>query len=471
MTGLSENKEPRRADPTTAGGSGAAARPVLEVAVHDWSCAQPDVKDKIMRRAQTDIAERSALVAEIIEGVRERKDMALIEYTKRFDHADVAGGLRVDEATIAQAPARLTPTQMDALVTALRHIRIFHEAQKPKAMWMMEVSPGVHAGERFTPIDSIALYVPRGKGSFPSVLAMLGTPAVVAGVPRVVVLTPPAADGQADAGVLAVAHLLGLREVYTVGGAQAIAAVAYGTETVPRCRKVIGPGNSFVNAAKRALADQIDTGVPAGPSEAVIIADEHADARDVALDWLTEAEHGEDSAALLVTPSAQLVEAVLAIVAHLVEEVRDAQRQSYMATVLSRYGGIILVPTLDDAYAFANEYAPEHLQLHVQDPFSGLTHVRNAGEVLLGSHTPIALANFAIGPNAILPTGRGAFTRSPVCVEDFGKRTSVAWASPSGFAALAPTAAALAALEGFPAHAQAITARTSSISSAGGDGQ
>ncbi|MHB1682912.1 MAG: histidinol dehydrogenase [Bacilli bacterium] len=425
-----------------------------------WRDASPETRQRIMGRAGRDVAIQEDVVAAICREVKERGDPALLEYTERFDGIALsAGQMAVTEEDFLEARNQVDQRTLHILQYAAGNIRRFHEAQKPAPMWMMDIDEGIMAGEKVTPIPDVALYVPRGKGSFPSVLLMLGTPAVVAGVPRIVVLTPPNEQGGVDPAILCVADLLGIREVYKVGGAQAVAAAAYGTATIPKCSKIIGPGNPYVSAAKRLLARDIDPGVPAGPSEAVILADEWANPEKAALDLLIEAEHGPDSAALLVTHSIPLADKVIARVQSLVAEIVSDIRRRYVETVLQQYGGVIITEDIESSLAFVNEYAPEHMEVMVRDPFAVLPKIRHAGEILLGEHTPITLCNFLLGPNAILPTGRQARTVSAVSLWDFLKRSSIGYVTEEGFAKVRDMAAEFADLEGFETHATALRSR------------
>ncbi len=432
----------------------------MQVNRYVWSQIAPDVKQTILQRASVDISQQMTVASEICEQVRLRGDDALLEYTERFDGVRLTKDtIAVTQEEFAQGIFQVDQDLADVLTYAMTNIKKFHEAQKPEPMWMMEVDKGILAGEKVTPIPDVALYVPRGKGSFPSVLLMLGIPAVVAGVPRIVVLTPPNEQGLVDPAILYVANLLGIREVYKVGGAQAVAAVAYGTQTVPKCVKVIGPGNPYVTAAKRLMMGIIDPGVMAGPSEAIILADEGADEHKVALDLLIEAEHGPDSAALLVTHSQSLSDRVLGELEDIIKSIQNPIRQNFVQTVLTRYGGIILTDSLEESIAFVNDYAPEHMEVMVRDPFAVLPSIMNAGEILLGENTPITLCNFLMGPNAILPTGRSAKTVSAVSLEDFLKRSSIGYVSKEGFERVRNYAAMFAQVEGFETHAKAVKER------------
>jgi histidinol dehydrogenase len=326
---------------------------------------------------------------------------------------------------------------------------------------MVEVRPGILAGEKTTPISSVGLYVPRGKGCFPSVMMMLGIPAVVAGVKDIVVCTPPTEEGGVDDATLYVAKQCGLTNLFCIGGAQALAAMAYGTQSVPRVRKVIGPSNRYGAAAKRLLFGQIDVGTPAGPSESIILCDESADPVIAAHDLMIEAEHGPDSAALLVTHAKPLADAVEAALPGLIAKL-PSPRKEYCESVFSGFGGIVVTNNLAESIAFVNEYAPEHLEVLVENPFEVLPRLDNAGEILLGPHTPISLGNFSLGVNAILPTGGFANTFSCVSVFDFLKRSSFGYVSREGFREMKPHVKQLADFEGFPAHAAALEARDDS---------
>ncbi len=416
-------------------------------------------KSKIMKRAETDITSHMILAKEVSDDVKINGDAALVKYTAMYDKVTLAQNkIKVTEQEIEDGYNRLDPKVRGAIEYAAKNIKNFHEKQLPEEMWFTEVDKGLMVGEKTTPIVDVCLYVPRGKGSFPSVLLMLGIPAVVAGVPKIVVVTPPNEKGDIDDAILAAAKIVGIKEIYKVGGIQAVAAVAYGTETVPKCHKIIGPGNAYATAAKRVLANYIDTGLPAGPSESIILADENADPEKVALDWMIEAEHGPDSAALLVTHCKELVEKVIPIVERQLEKVSEKRRQ-FITTNFSTYGGVIITENLDQSIDFVNDYAPEHMEVMVKEPFTVLPKIKNAGEILLGDYTPITLCNFLLGPNAILPTGQFAKTYSSVSVFDFLKRSSIGYASKEGFEMVRENAALFATVEGFDAHALAVKDR------------
>ena len=414
---------------------------------------------RVMRRAEQDISDLLPTAQEVIGRVHAEGDAAVVEYTRKFDAPDFTADLIGATPEDFAAARESLPAEVRAAVqAAYENIKTFHTEQMPEPMWFMEVQPGVMAGEKITPVASAGLYVPRGKGAFPSVMLMLAVPAVVAGVPRVVVVTPPGPNGKVDDASLFAAEVCGVSEVYAVGGMQAVAALAYGTETIPRVAKIIGPGSSYVSAAKRLLYGVVDVGLPAGPSESIILADEKIDPRLAALDLLVEAEHGPDSAAILVTHSRDVAEAAERILPELIAKLPE-WRQNFIKTVLGGYGGIMMTGSLEESIQFVNDYAPEHLEILTEDPFVTLAKIKNAGEILLGPYTPIPISNYCLGLNAILPTGTFARSFSAVGVNDFLKRSGIGYLSREGYDALRETTATLADYEGFPAHALAIRQR------------
>lgn len=427
--------------------------------IHVWKELSEEQKQVILKRAEQDITEQMNVAKEISDDVRANGDKAVLKYTEKFDGVKLTSlSMKVSETEIEEGYNRLDEKTKEAIEYAAKNIRDFHEKQMPEEMWFTNVDKGLMVGEKTTPIVDVCLYVPRGKGSFPSVLLMLGIPAVVAGVKKIVVVTPPNEDGNCDDAILAAAKIIGIKEIYKVGGIQAVSAVAFGTETIPKCHKIIGPGNSYATAAKRVLANYIDTGLPAGPSECIILADEKADPHKVALDVMIEAEHGPDSAALLVTHSRELADKVVPIVKEQLEKLSD-KRRGFIETNFSLYGGIILTDSLKESIDFVNEYAPEHMEVMTENPFAVLEDIKNAGEILLGDYTPVTLCNFVLGPNAILPTGGFAKTYSSVSVMDFLKRSSVGYATKEGFERIREHAYNFATVEGFETHALAVKER------------
>lgn len=427
--------------------------------IYELSKMTKEQYDFILKRAELDITEQMKIAKEVSDDIRNRGDEAVLEYTAKFDHVELTQDkMRVTEEEIEAGYKRLDKETREAIEYAYKNIYDFHEKQLPEEMWFTMVDDGLMVGEKTTPIVDVCLYVPHGKGSFPSVLCMLGIPAVVAKVPRIVVVTPPNEKGEVDDAILCAAKIIGIKEIYKVGGIQAVAAVAYGTETIPKCHKIIGPGNSYATAAKRVLANSIDVGLPAGPSEVIILADEYADPEKAARDWMIEAEHGPDSAALLVTHSRELADKVVPIMNAQLEKLSD-KRRSFIETNFTTYGGIILTNSLEESIDFVNDYAPEHMEVMTKNPFDVLPLIKNAGEILLGDYTPVTLCNFVLGPNAILPTGGFAKTYSSVSVMDFLKRSSVGYASKEGFDKVRDHAYRFATVEGFETHALAVKER------------
>jgi len=434
----------------------------VKINVYRWADLSEAERRALCRRAEAGMEEVLPAVQRIIAAVRDRGDEAVRGFTREFDGADLDGQpLAVSEAQIASAADSLPPEVRSAIRQAVINVRAYHEGQAAPPLSLREIQPGVFAGERWSPLDSVGLYVPRGRGSFPSVAYMLAAPAVLAGVPRVALATPPDREGRPDPATLFAADLCGVREIYRVGGVQAVAALAYGTPGIPRVDKILGPGSLHVAAAKRALAAVVDVGLPAGPSESIVLADGEADPRRVALDLMVEAEHGADSSAFLVTPSKELAGEVRRLLPGLLAELagRDPQRAAYVEQVLGGFGGIVLASSLREAAEFVNAYAPEHLQVACAEPFAVLGLVRHAGEILLGQQSTFSLANYAVGCNNVLPTGGWARSASALGLRDFQKASSVVHVTAEGLAGLAGPVACLAGYEGFAAHALAVTHR------------
>lgn len=431
-----------------------------DVAFYDYAKLSAEQRAALLKRSEADLSGVIEKVKPIIEAVRTEGDAALARFARELDRAE-----NVTEATLKVSPAEFDAAfklvdnkVIEAIQFGIDNIRSFHEEQKPETMWMKEIRPGAFAGDRFTPIQSVALYVPRGKGSFPSVTMMTSVPAVVAGVPNLAIVTPPAPDGSVDAATLVAARLAGVETVYKAGGAQAVAAIAYGTRTIKPALKIVGPGSPWVVAAKRLLSGVIDTGLPAGPSEAVIFADDTIDGGLAALDLLIEAEHGPDSSAYLVTHSRRVAEEAMAALPGIWAKMTE-QRVAFSRTVLTggKTGGIILTSSVEESYDFVNAYAPEHLEILSTEPYDHLGKITEASEILLGQHTPCSIGNFGLGPNAVLPTSRWARTYGPLSVTDFVKRSSIGYVTAAGFPLLAAHAHELAIYEGFSSHALAVS--------------
>ncbi|TIS96642.1 histidinol dehydrogenase [Mesorhizobium sp.] len=428
------------------------------VSFHDLSQLDAAGRAALMRRSETDLSSFMEKATPIIEAVRTEGDAALVRFARDFDKADLnAARLKVSPAEFDAAFGMVDEDVVAAIRFGIDNIRHFHEEQKPEAMWLKEMRPGAYAGDRFTPIRSVALYVPRGKGAFPSVTMMTAVPAVVAGVPELAIVTPPAPDGSVDAATLVAARLAGVETIYKCGGAQAVAAVAYGTETIRSALKIVGPGSPWVVAAKRLLAGVIDPGLPAGPSEAIILADDSVHGGLAALDLLIEAEHGPDSSAYLVTHSRRVAEEALAALPEHWARMTE-QRVAFSTAVLTgACGGIVLTASIEESYRFINDYAPEHLEILSTDPFAHLGHITEAAEILMGPHTPVSIGNFGLGPNAVLPTSRWARTCGPLSVTDFVKRSSIGYVTAAAYPEFARHARTLARYEGFSSHEHAVS--------------
>jgi histidinol dehydrogenase len=425
---------------------------------HELALLSEAQRRRLLERTETDLSSYEDKVRAIIAAVRQEGDAALARFARDFDKAPVdASGIQASEADFTAAERALDPEVKAAMEYAAEAIRKFHENQKPEEMWLHEMRPGAFAGDRMRAIPSAACYVPRGKGAFPSVALMTSIPAKVAGVKDLIIVTPPGPNGKIDDATLVAARMAGVDKVYKAGGAQAIAAVAYGTETIPKVAKVIGPGSPWVAAAKRMVSHVIDTGTPAGPSELVVLADDTIDGRLAALDLLIESEHGPDSSVYLITWSRRVAEEARAAIPGYWSKM-GAQRVEFSSTVLSGpIGGIVLARDEDEAIAFVNDYAPEHLEVLAKEPFQYLGRLDHAGEILLGEHTPTTLGNFVLGPNHVLPTSGWARTASPVSVFDFMKRTSIAYVTRKAYPELAKNARKLATYEGFDGHANAVS--------------
>jgi histidinol dehydrogenase len=418
----------------------------------------PEARAALLLRSESDLSGFMEPVQRIVDAVREEGDAAIVRLAREIDRVDLdPARLMASEEEFAAAERALEPEVKEAILYAVDNIRRFHERQKPEPMWLMEIRPGAFAGERWTPVPSVACYVPRGKGAFPSVMMMTTVPAVVAGVPEIVVLTPPTPDGGIDAASLYAARAAGVEKVYRVGGAVAVASAAFGTATVPRVAKILGPGSPWVVAAKRLLADRIDTGLPAGPSESIVLADATANPDLAALDLLIEAEHGPDSSAYLVTDSREVADRARARLPELVANLGPERRGFVEAVLGGPRGGVVLAPSWAEALRFVNDHAPEHLEILSAEPLQHLGGIENVGEILLGRHTPLTIANYCLGPDCVLPTGGWARSWSALGVQDFMKRTSLGHVTAKGFPELARHAGVLARYEGFEAHAQALS--------------
>ena len=431
---------------------------MTKVTFYELSNLTDDHRAALLKRPENDLDFFLEKVRPLIEDVRIKGDVALVEYAAKFDNAHFTiSEIGASKADFEAAFDQLDRDVIEALEYGADNIRRFHEQQLPGKMRMKEVHPGIFTGERHSPIDSAAIYSPRGKGSFPSVTLMGAIPAVVAGVKDPIILTPARPDGKIDPATLVAARLAGVERVYKAGGAVAVAAVAFGTETVPKCLKLEGPGSPWLVAAKRLLADKITSRLPAGPSDSIIFADQTVNPRLAAMDLLIESEHGTDSSAFLVTTSREVADGAIAALPDFWATMGERWVEHSSAVLSGENGGVILADNLQQAYDFINDYAPEHCQVLSDEPFNHLSHIYNAAEVLLGNWTPGTLANYVLGPNCVLPTGAHAKVHSPLGVYDFMKSGTVAHVSRTGFDEAAPFARRLAKYEGFDGHANAVS--------------
>lgn len=429
------------------------------IAVHELDKMSLEARARLLQRTEADLSDYITKVEPIIAAVRATGDAALIDFTARFDGVTLdCAALKVPESQIAGAEEELDPEFVKAIRLSVAQVTRFHQEQMPERLWLSEETEGALIGDRWTPIDSVACYVPRGKGFFPSSAIMTAVPARVAGVAKVIIVTPPGPDGSADAATRFIASLIGIKDIYLCGGAQAVAAVAFGTEQVPKCAKIVGPGSPWVSAARQLLSNRIDPGSPAGPSELLVYADASVPASLAALELMVESEHGPDSSAFVVTADRALAQAIAAAVPELWSTMGD-YRADFSRTVLTgQNGGIVLAPSIEAAFDFINDYAAEHLAVLSTSALDLLPRIRNAGEILLGPYSAISIANFVLGPSHVLPTGGRANTASPLSVFDFMKRSSVAYLSRTAYEQLAPAAHIFARYEGFVAHANSVSA-------------
>lgn len=416
----------------------------------------------LARPAQEQRAEILESVRDIVDTVRREGDAALRAYTKRFDGVEI-GELAVSPAEFSAARRALSAKQIAALERAIENVRIFHEAQLPTEL-SIETMPGVRCERLIRPIPAVGLYVPAGVAPLPSAVIMAAVPAQLAGCPRRVLCSAPVSGGSPDPGVLVAAELCGVETVFKVGGAQAIAAMAYGTQTIPKVDKIFGPGSARVTAAKQLVASDpagAALDLPAGPSEVLVIADEAANADLVAADLLAQAEHDTQAQAILITPSRAFAEAVVEAVQ---AQMRVLSRRAILEKSVAS-SRCIVVRDIESAINVANDYAAEHLILQVREPRRWLPQIQNAGSIFLGQWSPEPMGDYCSGTNHVLPTYGYARAYSGLSVLDFVKGVTVQELSPAGLRALGPTAVTLAELEGLDAHASAVTRRLALLES------
>jgi histidinol dehydrogenase len=414
---------------------------------------------KLRQRGSSFTPEVLTSVVDIVRDVAARGDEALIEYTAKFDSYKLtAATLEVTAEERKAALAQVAPEHMEVIQLAARRIEKYHKNQIVKG-WLTDDEKGVELGQRILPLERVGIYAPGGKAFYPSTLLMAAIPAHIAGVEEIF-LVSPARDGKLHPLIAAAAEVSSVHRIFKVGGAQAIAALAYGTASIPRVDKIVGPGNAYVAAAKKLVFGQVDIDMIAGPSEIVVIADKTANAAFAAADMLAQAEHDEMAAAVLFTPDENLARAVAMEVE---QQVKALSRKTIMENSLEKYSAIIVTADLEEAVRLANLFAPEHLELMVENPAAVLRGVRNAGSVFLGSFTPEALGDYLAGTNHILPTEGTARFSSPLGVYDFIKRMSVLSFSPEAFNSLARQTAQFARMEGLDAHANSVDIRIKAV--------
>ncbi len=414
---------------------------------------------QILERTSVDIEAIRGSVQRIVKDVQERGDKALIEYTKRFDKVDLtASQMKVTESEIKDAYSKTPSSLLEALEHSARNIERFHRSQLTMQDQEIEIQQGIVLSRVRRPIGRVGIYIPGGVYPYPSTALMTIIPARVAGVNQIVVCSPPRHEGTIPPSILVSCDLAGATEIYKAGGAQAIAAMAYGTESLPRVDKIFGPGNPYVTTAKLLIFPKIDIDLPAGPSEVLVLADDSADARLIAADMISQAEHGPEGAspAILVTDSASLADKVQNEIERMLEK---APNRRGIEASLDSCGAILLAKDLDEALKFVNQYAPEHLEIMVMNPTRILDGVANAGSILVGDYSPVAAGDYATGANHVLPTGGHAKTRSGLSVEDFIKTITVQRLSKKGLENLKKTINVLADAEKLHAHGRAVDIR------------
>ncbi len=424
----------------------------LPIAIDRLSELSPEERERLLRRAGAQDPEVARVASEIVADVRARGDSALLDHTEMLD------GVRPERLEVGGeelASVEVTSELLEALAVAHENLRAFHEAQlRPQPV--VETRDGIRVWREWRAVERVGVYVPGGAAVYPSTVLMNLVPAKVAGCEEVVMVSPPGRDGRIPPPTLAAARLAGADRVFGVGGAQAIAALAYGTESVPRVHKIFGAGNAYVTAAKMQVFGDVDIDLPAGPSELLVIADDGADPRLVALDLMAQSEHRPDSASVLVTTSARLAESAAQEMAR---ELGEAPRAGVISRALQAYGRILVVDSMEEAIGFSNEYAPEHLSILTKSPRGILCRITNAGSIFLGPYSPVAAGDYVTGGNHVLPTGGHARTFAPLSVEDFGRWVQVQEVTADGLRSVARAITTLARTEGLETHARSVEAR------------
>ena len=410
--------------------------------------------EEVIKRSEQDVNDIIPIVDGIINTVREKNDDALRDYTKQFDGVKI-DDLKVSESEIKEAYNNIDSDLIESLKLALKNIEKFHEKEIPEE-WEMEITDGVKAGQIVRPINSVGCYIPGGRAAYPSTILMTVVPAKIAGVEKIICCSPPQKDGKIGDAILVAADLAGADEIYKVGGAQAIAAMAYGTETIPNVEKIVGPGNIFVTAAKKLVFGDVDIEFPAGPSEVLILADESANTEFITCEVLAQAEHDPNASCFVVTDNKEIAYNTLEKVN---KKAPNAKRNDIIEESLEKNGFIILTNNFDEAIELTNKYAPEHLVIMTDDDEKTLNEIKNAGSIFLGQYSPVACGDYGSGTNHVLPTGGGAKMYSGLSTESFIKKPTVQTITREGLEKLYSTCVPIAEYEGFYAHADSIKKR------------
>ncbi|WP_455367276.1 histidinol dehydrogenase [[Eubacterium] cellulosolvens] len=426
--------------------------------IYELKTLPDDVKKRIITRCQTEIRDLIDKVQPIVKDVRSRGDDALIEYTYKFEAIKLKKtDLEIKRKDIDEAYKQIDRRLVKAIEQAVTNIRNFHQEQLPRKLWFTEVVKGVHVGLNAIPLDRVGCYVPAGKGRFPSVVPMLTLPAKIAGVREVILCTPPI-DKTGDPATLVAADMTGVDRIFRVGGAIAIAAMAYGTESIPKVLKIVGPGGGFVSAAKLAVQGDVALGTPAGPSEILVLADDAADPMIVAAESLAEAEHGPDSSSVIIVNSRKMAEKVLGRLNDLVKRL-PYWRREFAQKTFEKSGAIIIAEDMDEAVNFINDYAPEHLVILDSQPFETMQRIRTAGAIFLGGYSSVTAGCYLTGSNNVLPTGGTGRYCSTTTVFDFLRFQSVEYLNERGLESLSDAIHVYTTYEGFPAHSLAVKVR------------
>jgi histidinol dehydrogenase len=429
---------------------------VADLQVESLTELAPARRQAILSRSQVDVSAVLETVAPILAALRKVGDAESLRQHRQYKAGISPADLEATGEEIEAAYRSLEPKVLTALKTAAANIEKFHQAQREREMWAMEVRPGILAGRLTRPLNRVGCYIPGGLASYPSSALMNIIPAKVAGVAEIVAATPPGPEMAVNPATLVAAHLAGAQRLFKIGGPWAIGSLAYGTELVPRVDKIVGPGNKYVTAAKLLVFGQVDIDSPAGPSEALILADETAEARFVALDFLSQVEHDPEAAAVLVTTSERLASQVVEIITR---ELPHLPRREIIAAALSKYSAVLVAPSLEVALEFANLYAPEHLQVVTRDPFVLLPRIQHAGSIFLGPYAPVPVGDYASGTNHVLPTGGCARMFSGLSVDDFIKKPTFQHFTREALEGLKDTVITLAEHEGLFLHARAVAER------------